>query len=170
MLIGARKEIDNSGITHVNLAAFEESADGNKYCLVAAVTIELEKGVQVVTHLRSNAVEGLCVCSSSHQRSSNSAVKTAIYIKSPALDLCKSSNCANPSRRRRRIQQSRSSRTYGGTRTSFCPFLRAHQPSSNGIAEQKNPWYSEEHHPSNAEASTSRTRMVVICMRVLQVT
>ena len=28
---------------HVDLAAFEASADGNKYCLVAAVTIELDK-------------------------------------------------------------------------------------------------------------------------------
>ena len=48
---------------HVDLAAFEASADGKKYGLVATATIELDKGVQVVTHLRSNAEEGLCVCS-----------------------------------------------------------------------------------------------------------
>ena len=28
---------------HVDIAAFEASADGNKYCLVAAVTIEIDK-------------------------------------------------------------------------------------------------------------------------------
>ena len=39
-----RKKGDRQpGVTHVNLAAFEASADGNKYCLVAVVTIEIDK-------------------------------------------------------------------------------------------------------------------------------
>ena len=32
-----------TGVMHVDLAAFEPSADGNKHCLVAAVTIEVDK-------------------------------------------------------------------------------------------------------------------------------
>ena len=37
-----RKKGDrNPGIMHCDLAAFEASADGHKYCLVAAVTIEV---------------------------------------------------------------------------------------------------------------------------------
>ena len=39
-----RKKGDRGpGVMHCGLAAFESSADGNKYCLVAAVTIELNK-------------------------------------------------------------------------------------------------------------------------------
>ena len=39
-----RKKGDRSpGVMHCDLPAFEPSADGNKYCLVAAVTIELNK-------------------------------------------------------------------------------------------------------------------------------
>ena len=38
-----RKKGDRQpGVMHVDLAAFEAIADGNKYCPVAAVTIELE--------------------------------------------------------------------------------------------------------------------------------
>ena len=33
---------------HVDLSAFEASADGNKHCLVAAVIIELEKGSKLL--------------------------------------------------------------------------------------------------------------------------
>ena len=39
-----RKKADpKPGVTHVDLAAFEPSADGHKYCLVAAVTVEIDK-------------------------------------------------------------------------------------------------------------------------------
>ena len=39
-----RKKGDRQpGVMHVDLAAFEASADGNKYCLVAAETIEIDK-------------------------------------------------------------------------------------------------------------------------------
>ena len=39
-----RKKGDRSpGVMHCDLAAFEASADGHKYCLVAAVTIEINK-------------------------------------------------------------------------------------------------------------------------------
>ena len=38
-----RKYADrHPGIMHCDLAAFESSADGHKYCLVAAVTIEVD--------------------------------------------------------------------------------------------------------------------------------
>ena len=38
-----RKHADrHPGIMHCDLAAFESSADGHKYCLVAAVTIEVD--------------------------------------------------------------------------------------------------------------------------------
>ena len=38
-----RKGDRQPGIMHCDLAAFETSADGHKYCLVAAVTIEIDK-------------------------------------------------------------------------------------------------------------------------------
>ena len=39
-----RKKGDrNPGVMHCDLAAFEASADGRKYCLVAAVTIAINK-------------------------------------------------------------------------------------------------------------------------------
>ena len=39
-----RKKGDrNPGVMHCDLAAFEASADGHKYCLVAAMTIEINK-------------------------------------------------------------------------------------------------------------------------------
>ena len=39
-----RKKDDRSpGVMHCDLAAFEALADGHKYCLVAAVTIEINK-------------------------------------------------------------------------------------------------------------------------------
>ena len=39
-----RKKGDRSpGVMHCDLAAFESSADGHKYCLVAAVTVEINK-------------------------------------------------------------------------------------------------------------------------------
>ena len=37
------KEDRKTSVMHVDLAAFEPSADGNKHCLVAAVTIEVDK-------------------------------------------------------------------------------------------------------------------------------
>ena len=38
-----RKKGDhNPGVMHCDLAAFEASADGHKYCLVAAVTIVIK--------------------------------------------------------------------------------------------------------------------------------
>ena len=61
------------GVMRVDLAAFEASADGNKYCLVAAVTIEVDKESKLlpifVPMLKKDAVyvlaaikEGLSLC------------------------------------------------------------------------------------------------------------
>ena len=56
-----RKKGDRSpGIMHCDLVAFEASADGHKYCLVAAVTIQVNR-----------AQEGCCMCSGSSQGSTN---------------------------------------------------------------------------------------------------
>ena len=58
-----RKNADrHPGIMHCDLAAFEASADGHKYCLVAAVTIEVDQCVEVVTFLHPNAQERCFVC------------------------------------------------------------------------------------------------------------
>ena len=39
-----RKKADRKpGVMHVELATFEPSADGHRYCLVAAVTVEIDK-------------------------------------------------------------------------------------------------------------------------------
>ena len=125
-----RKKGDRQpGIMDVDLAAFEASADGNMYCLAAAVTIELGQ--------RSPSY---CLSSFQCRRRTLSvhpaikealiSVKTAIYIKSLVLELCESKQMAEV------ISTIRSSRTYAGTRTLFCPFLQRHQLSSNGIAER----------------------------------
>ena len=50
-----RKKGDRKpGVLHCDLAAFE-AADGHKYCLVAAVTIEINKRIQALTDLRTYA-------------------------------------------------------------------------------------------------------------------
>ena len=65
-----RKKGDRSpGVMHCDLAAFEASADGHKYCLVAAVTIEINKESKTPTILHSYAQEGCSMCVGSSQGS-----------------------------------------------------------------------------------------------------
>ena len=52
-----------TGVMHLDLAAFEPSADGHKHCLVAAVTVEIDK-VSKLTPIfvpmpKKDAVSGL---------------------------------------------------------------------------------------------------------------
>ena len=50
-----RRKMDrHPGLMHCDLAAFEASADGHKYCLVAAVTIEFDN-VKAITILCADA-------------------------------------------------------------------------------------------------------------------
>ena len=56
------KSIIDAGIMHCDLAAFEASADGHKYCLVAAVTIEVDSVSKLLPFLHTNAKEGCSVC------------------------------------------------------------------------------------------------------------
>ena len=75
-----RKNADrHPGIMHCDLAAFEASADGHKYCLVAAVTVEVDNVSKLLPFFHPNAQERCLVCdkcvegSTSHVRQSQLA-------------------------------------------------------------------------------------------------
>ena len=53
-----RKKADRKpGVMHLDLPAVEPSADGHNYCLVAAVTVEIDKESKLF--IRANAQKGL---------------------------------------------------------------------------------------------------------------
>ena len=54
----ARRVRRSPGIMHCDLAALEASADGHKYCLVAAVTIEVNKESKLLPFF-ADAQEGM---------------------------------------------------------------------------------------------------------------
>ena len=108
----------------LDLAAFEPSADGRKYCLVAAVTVEIDRVSKLmpmfVPMLKKDAVSGLA------------AIKEA-------LALCNDRNLS----RITRIQAGGGGRFNNQKLKDLCfemnivlAFSPAHQPSSNGIAER----------------------------------
>ena len=125
-----RKEGDRSpGIMHCDLAAFEASADGHKYCLVAAVTIEVNHASKLLPFFvptpKTDVVcvvaalkEALTMCENHnlHQITGSRIVRTQAdgggeFTNQTIRDLCWAKNIT----------------------LSYSP---AHQPSSNGIAER----------------------------------
>ena len=108
---------------HLDLAAFGPSADGHKYCLVAAVTAEIANESKLLT-IRQCHLQQLKKLSSLRNL-------TATCTRSPDLDIVRMT-----SRTVRENSTIRSSRTCALTRTSHLSFSPAHQPSSNGIAER----------------------------------
>ena len=117
-----RKKGDRQpGVVHVDLAAFEASADGNKYCLVAAVTIEIDKESKLLPiFVPMPKKDAVC----------------ALAAIKEALSLCQDRNLHQiTGSRALRIQADgggelaiRSSKIYAGRRTSFC---RSLQPISH---------------------------------------
>ena len=104
---------------HCDLAAFEASADGHKYCLVAAVTIEIDKDWQGVAVCAVAAVkEALTMC----QDRNLHQITGSRIVRIQADGGCKFTN-----------QELRDLCWEKNTTMSYSP---AHPPSSNGIAER----------------------------------
>ena len=117
------------GIMHCDLAAFEASADGHKYCLVAAVTIEVDNVSKLLPLFipmpkkdavcATNALkEALLMCDNRNLHQIKGSRVTRIqadgggeFTNKQVRDLCWEKNIV----------------------LSYSP---AHQPSSNGIAER----------------------------------
>ena len=156
-------------VMQVDLAAFEASADGNKYCLVAAVTIETDKEsklLPIFVPLQPSKKLYL-------------SVKTAIYIKSPALDYCEFMQTEEEN------LAIRSSKIYAGRRTLFCLSLQhINHASSNGTAERmigilkstvrrmlkqahlEREWWSHaRRHRSHDDRESSRTTTAISSLR-----
>ena len=117
-----RKKGDCSpGVMHCDLAAFEASADGHKYCLVAAVTIEINKESKLLPIFipmpKKDAVcAAMCDNRNMHQIPGSRIVRIQAdgggeFTNQPVRDLCWEKSIT----------------------LSYPP---AHQPSSNGIAER----------------------------------
>ena len=125
-----RKKRDRqAGVTHVNLATFEASADGNKYCLVAAVTIELEKESKLLPiFVPMPKKDAPCALA---------AIKEALTLgQDRNLHQITGSRIA-------RIQADGGGELNNQKLKDLCwdrsivlSFSPAHQPSSNGIAER----------------------------------
>ena len=125
-----RKKADrHPGIMHCDLAAFEASADGHKYCLVAAVTIEVDNVSKLLPFFvpmpKKDAIcataalkEALTMCENRnlHQITGSRIIRIQAdgggeFTNKKVQDLCWEKNIV----------------------LSYSP---AHQPSSNGIAER----------------------------------
>ena len=148
-----RKGDRQPGIMHCDLAAFEASADGHKYCLVTTVTIEIDKESKLlpifVPMPKKDPVcadaalkEALTMCHDRnlHQITGSRIVRIQTdgggeFTNQKLKDLCWEKNIT----------------------LSYSP---AHQPSSNGIAERV-VGILKSIQSSYAQTSASRPRMVM---------
>ena len=156
-----RKKGDCSpGVMHCDLAACEASADGHKYCWVAAVTLEVNHESKLLPFFvpkpKKDAVCAVTALKGAlamrenrnlHQITGSRIVRLQAdgggeFTNQKVRDLCWEKNIT----------------------LSYSP---AHQPSSNGIAERMvGMLKSQDHSPSNAQTGTTRQRMVVICVSI----
>ena len=148
-----RKGDRQPGIMHCDFAAFEASADGHKYCLVAAVTIEVDKESKLLPFFIPMPKKD-AVC--------------AVAALKEALTMCRDRNLHQITRSRiARIQadgggeftnQKLGEEHYIVLLSSSSAFFQWHSRACG--------WYRQEYSPSNAQASTSRQTMVVIYMSI----
>ena len=125
-----RKKGDRSpGVMHCDLAAFEASADGHKYCLVTAVTIEINKKSKLLPiFIPMPKKDAVC----------------AVAARKEALTMCDNRNLHQiPGSRIVRIQADGGGAFTNQKVRDLCweknitlSYSAAHQPSSNGIAER----------------------------------
>ena len=125
-----RKKGDRSpGVMHCDLAAFEASADGHKYCLVAAVTIEVNKQSKLLLiFIPMPKKDAVC----------------AVAALKEALTMCDNRNLHQiPGSRIVRIQADGGGEFTNQKVRDLCweknitlSYSPAHQPSSNGISER----------------------------------
>ena len=154
-----RKKTDrHPGIMHCDLAAFEASTDGHKYCLVAAVTIEVDHESKLLPFFVPMPKKD-AVCATA-------ALKEA-------LTMCENRNLHQITGSRIvRIQadgggefhQPESSESMLGQERNVVVLS-----SSSTILQwhsRANGWHAQDHSSPNAEAGESRERMVVVCMSI----
>ena len=152
-----KKTDRHPGIMHCDLAAFEASADGHKYCLVAAVTIEVDQESKLLPFFVPMPKKD-AVCATA-------ALKEA-------LSMCENRNL-------RQIKGSRIVRIQadgGGEFTNekvknLCwekNITLSYSPAPTILQwhSRANGWYAQDHCPPNVEAGESRKRMVVVCMSI----
>ena len=104
-----RKGDRSPGIMHCDLAAFKASADGHRYCLVAAVTIEINHECKLLPFFVPMPKKD-AVCAA-RRKKHGLCVITATYTKLKAPELCESKQMevvSSPTRR---------SEIYAGRRT-----------------------------------------------------
>ena len=125
-----RKKTDcHPGIMHSDLAAFEASADGHKYCLVAAVTIKVDQESKLLPFFTPMPKKD-AVC--------------ATAVLKEALTVCQNRNLHQITGSRIvRIQADGGGEFTNEMVQNRCweknitlSYSPAHQPSSNGIAER----------------------------------
>ena len=140
---------------HCDLASFEASADGHKYCLVCAVTIEVNGESKLLPFfVPMPKKDAAC----------------AVAALKGALTVCDNRNL-------RQITGSRIARIQadgGGEFTNqkvrdLCweKSITLSYSSSSAIIQwhiRTHDWNAQDHSPQNAQTSQSRQRMVVICM------
>ena len=132
-----RKKGDRQpGVMHVDLAAFKASADGNKYCLVAAVTTEIDKESKPLPiFVPMPKKDAVCALADRnlHQSTGSRALRIQAdgggeFSNQKLRDLCWEKNIIL---------------LFSGTSAIFAWYSLA------------NGWYPQEYGPSNAKASTS---------------
>ena len=154
-LLTAQESSRKPGVLHLDLATFEPSADGHKYCLVAAVTVEIEKESKLLPIFapmpKKDSVSGL------------PAISEAL-----TLTLCNDRNLHwIAGSRIVRIQADGGGEFNNQKLKDLCfdknitrSLSPAHQPSSNGTAENHG-WSAPDHSLWIVEAGPLRETMVV---------
>ena len=125
-----RKKTDrHPGIMHCDLAAFEASADGHKYCLVAAVTIEVDHESKLLQFFVPMPKKD-AVCATAALKEALTMCENRSLHQVTGSRLCESrlmEGVSSPTRKLKNLCWEKN------ITLSYSP---AHQPSSNGIVER----------------------------------
>ena len=134
---------------HCDLATFKSSADGHKYCLVAAVTIEINKKSKLLPiFIPMPKKDAVC----------------AVAVLKEALTMCENRNLHQITGSRIvRIQADGGGEFTNPKVRDLCmgelQYYTVLLSSSSAIFKwhcRANGWYPQEHRSSNAQTSTSR--------------
>ena len=159
-----RKKADrHPGIMHCDLAAFEASADGHKYCLVAAVTIEVDNVPKLLPFfIPMPKKDAVCAAAALQEALTMCGDRNLYQIKGSRITRIQAGGGGEFTNRK--VQD------LCWDRHIILSYSPAHQPSSSGIAERMVGMLKTT--AQNVETSKSRQRMVVlrvpVCRRIMQ--